>query len=269
MTGWIDGPMLGFDIEATGVDVESDHILSASLVHIRHRLGDKLKRREVLADTQWINPGVPIPPGATAIHGITDGYVQTVGHDPPEVLESVVLVLAAVLSEGTPLVGMNVPYDLTILDRNCRRHGVTTLSERVVGTAGEIAPVVDVMVLDKAVDPYRKGKGMRKLGAICPLYRVQAGTAHDSEQDALAACRVAWRIGRMYRKVGRLNPYELHSLQAQWKIEQDTSFAAWLVKQDRDPAGVDGQWPIRALPERINPPVSLDDPGNLEDVALW
>jgi DNA polymerase III subunit epsilon len=267
--GWIDGPMLGFDTECTGVDVETDHILSVSLVHIRHRVGNK-GPREVLADTQWINPGVPIPPGATEIHGITDGYVSTVGGDPAEILEGVALVLTAVITEGTPIVGMNVPYDLTILDRNCRRHGVRTLSERMQEFNGTIAPVVDVMVLDKAVDPYRRGSGMRKLGAICPLYRVATGTLHDSEQDALATCRVAWRIGRMYRSVGRLDAYDLHLLQKQWKIEQDTSFAAYLVRNDRDPVGVDGQWPIRRPPpERISPPAPLDDRGDLVDAPLW
>jgi DNA polymerase-3 subunit epsilon len=256
--------MLGFDIEATGVSVEDDHVLSASLVHIRHRVGSK-GPREVLADTQWINPGVPIPAGATAIHGITDGYVRTVGGDPAEVLEAVTLVLAAVISEGTPLVGMNVPYDLTILDRNCRRHGVQPLEQRVE----RIAPVVDVMVLDKAVDPYRKGSGMRKLGAICPLYRVDPGTLHDSEQDALAACRIAWRIGRMYRKIGRLDPYELHALQAQWKLEQDTSLAAYLVRLDKDPDGVDGQWPIRAFTP--GPPLQAapSSPPAEEATSLW
>jgi DNA polymerase III subunit epsilon len=269
VTGWVDGPMLGFDTECTGVDVETDHILSVSLVHIRHRVGHK-GPREVLADTQWINPGVPIPPGATAIHGITDGYVRACGGDPAEILEGVALVLAAVLAEGTPIVGMNVPYDLTILDRNCRRHGVTTLSERLADAEVEIEPVIDVMVLDKAVDPYRKGSGMRKLEALLPLYRVPSGTLHDSEQDALATCRVAWRIGRMYRSVGRLDAYDLHRLQQQWKVEQDTSFAAYLVRNDRDPVGVDGQWPIRQPPpERISPPAPLDVPGDLVDVALW
>jgi DNA polymerase-3 subunit epsilon len=269
VTGWIDGPLLGFDTECTGVDVESDHILSASLVHIRHRVGNK-GPREVMADTQWINPGVPIPPGATAIHGITDGYVKTVGQDPVPVLEAVVLVLAAVLTEGTPLVGMNVPYDLTILDRNCRRHGIRTLSERMEEFNGTIAPVIDVMVLDKAVDPYRRGSGMRKLEALYPIYKVQSGTLHDSEQDALGTCRIAWRIGRMYPRVGKLDVYDLHLLQKQWKLEQDTSFAAYLVKNDRDPNGVDGQWPIRRpLPERISPPVPLDVPGDLVDAPLW
>jgi len=259
--------MLAFDVESTGVDVESEHILSASLVHI-YRPANTWR---VQASTEWINPGVPIPPGSTAIHGITDEFIRVSGGEPAPTLDAIVQVIATVLSGGTPLVGANVPYDLTILDRNCRRHGVTTLSERMEQANGAIAPCIDVQVLDKRVDPYRKGKGMRQLGAICPLYRVEHGSAHDSQADALAAARIAYRIGRMYRKLGGLDVWQLHLLQQEWKLEQDASLAAYFVRMDRDATGVDGQWPIRALPEPANAPTPapLDDPGGLVDAPLW
>lgn len=268
MTGWIGGPMLGFDTECTGVDAETDHILSASLVRITPRSGDKLHRCRVETSTIWANPGVPIPAGATAIHGITDEFVQISGRPPGEALEEVVSLIEVALVADTPLVGMNVPYDLTILDRNCRRHGVATLTERLDHPWGETGPAIDVMVLDKAVDPYRKGSGMRKLGAICPLYRVSPGTAHDSESDALAACRIAWRIGRMYPRLGELDVWQLHELQKRWKLDQDTSFAAWLTRQGKDPAGVDGQWPVR----RYMPTDQVKDwaaAPELEEVSLF
>lgn len=262
MTGWVDGPMLAFDTECTGVSVETDHILSASLVHITP--DDKLGGCRKMADTVWINPGVPIPAGATAIHGITDQYIALNGKRPDEMLEAIVLVLKAVLEEETPLVGMNVVYDLTILDRNCRRHGVEPLSERV-----EVCPVIDIFVLDKAVDPYRKGSGMRKLEAICPLYRVEHGQAHDSEADAIAAARIAWRIGKMYRKLGKLTAVQVHTLQERWKLDQDDSFAAWLIRQGKEATGLDGQWPVRAY----EPPLPVEsitlDEAPEKAAALW
>lgn len=236
MSAWVDGPMLSFDTECTGVDVDRDHILSATLVHITGADDG----RGIHVATEWINPGVPIPPDSTKIHGITDEQIHERGGDPAETLEALCLVMAAVLGEGTPLVGMNLVYDLTILDRNCRRKQVTPLGDRV-----ELAPAIDVFILDKQVDPYRKGKNMRTLGAICPLYRVELGAAHTSEADALAAARVAYRIGRLYPALGALSARHLHDLQVGWKIEQDASFAEWLVKQNRPPVGVDGHWPIR------------------------
>lgn len=252
--------MLAFDTECTGVDVESDHILSASFVHIGLDQGGQYR---VSTHTDWINPGVPIPVGATAIHGITDEFIRLNGGDPGEVLEGVVLYLAAVLDEGTPLVGMNLVYDLTILDRNCRRHGVQPLGDRTA-----VMPVIDIFVLDKKVDPYRKGSGMRKLGAICPLYRVDPGTAHDSESDALASARIAWRIGKMYRRLGALDPLQLHWLQVEWKFDQDDSFKAWLLRQNKDTTGVDGHWPIRPLPGPREAAVSIER-GQIREEALW
>lgn len=230
---WMEQPWIAFDTETTGVDVERDHILTASMVHIR-------PKQARLAETVWINPGVPIPPGATAIHGITDEVIQRSGEDPAESLEAICMVLAAILRDRTALVGMNLPFDLTILDRNCRRVGVAPLAQRL---GGAIAPAVDVFVLDKAVDPYRKGS--RKLEALCNLYRVPIVQAHSSEHDAYAAAAVAWRIGRMYPSLAALTADQLHQLQAGWKASQDASFARWLRSQNKDAAGVDGAWPWR------------------------
>lgn len=249
---WVDGPMLAFDTETTGVNVETDRILSASLVHIN-------RNDPPYVATEWINPGVPIPATATAIHGITDTFIKQKGQDPAETLEALCLVVAAVLQEGTPIVGMNVTYDLTIFDRECRRHGVLPLSSRV-----PVRPAIDVMVLDKKVDPYRKGSGMRKLTAICPLYKVPLDGAHSSEADAMAAARVAWRMGRLYPPLGELTAQQLHDLQVQWKVEQDASFARWAKSQKKEISDCDGSWPYRPHPDDIPVPS-----GELEEVPLF
>lgn len=244
--GWVDGPMLAFDCETTGVSTDNDHILTASLIHI-------VPGQRPLASTEWMNHNVPIPAGSSAIHGIFEPEVKEKGQDPAETLEALCLVIAAVMQDGTPLVGMNVPFDLTMLDRNCRRYGVKPLDERI-----EIMPAIDAMVLDKKVDPFRKGTGMRKLTAIAPLYGVPVGKAHASEDDALLAARVCWRIGKMYPAVGQLDALTLHHYQVMWKRGQDKSFAAWLKGQQRDATGVDGQWPYRPF-----------DPPREEEAVLW
>lgn len=243
--GWTDRPVLAFDTETTGVSYDRDHILSGSLGMLTPGAG------ETTMETVWINPGVPIPAAATAIHGITNEQIAKVGDPPAEGLETLCLLLAAALREGTPIVGMNVVFDLTMLDRNCRRHGITPLSDRV-----QISPVIDVMVLDKKVDPFRKGSGKRKLTAICPLYRVEPGQSHSSAADALAAARVAWRIGRLYPQIGEADAVMLHGAQTRWKRSQDASFARWLKSQQKDATDCDGQWPIRLLPsEPIEEPM--------------
>jgi DNA polymerase-3 subunit epsilon len=247
---WIDGPMLAFDTETTGVQFDSDRILSASMINLRAgETGDK-----IYATTEWINPGVPIPPEATTIHGITDEFIKLNGGNAPDTLEAVTLILRAMLDDGIPIVGMNVTFDLTMLDRNCRRFGITPLSERI-----EVAPVIDCLILDKRADRFRKGKGGRKLSALCPLYRVENAQAHDSEADAMAAARVAWRIGRLYPQLGELTAMQLHRLQGIWKVEQDKGLAAYLKREGRDATGLDGSWPV-ALPNGKQ---------ELEDVPLW
>lgn len=255
MTSWPLGPMLGFDTETTGVNTETDRIVSAALVNAAAGQGRN-------SETVFINPGVSIPQGATQIHGITNEWIQTNGEPPDTALEAVVMILAAVLRDhDQPLVGHNITYDLTILDRECRRHGVVPLSDRV-----DIWPVVDTLVLDKAVDKFRKGTGMRKLEAITQLYRVPAiGQAHTAEADAYAAVAVAYRIGTVYKAVGDLSLEQLHHWQVELKVGQDKSLASWLKGQKRDFSDCTGEWPIR-LPAVLRP---IEPTDNLEDVPLW
>ena len=62
---WSDGRLLAFDTETTGTDPETARIVSAACLW---RGG-----ASEAADEEWlVNPGVPIPAEATAIHGITD-----------------------------------------------------------------------------------------------------------------------------------------------------------------------------------------------------
>lgn len=62
-------PVCFFDLETTGVDVEKDFIVEISVLKI---LVDGTEDTR----TMLINPGVPIPAEATAIHGITDDMVK-------------------------------------------------------------------------------------------------------------------------------------------------------------------------------------------------
>lgn len=61
----LERPLAVLDIEATGVNPRADRIIELAIVKIMPK-GD----RQIL--TYKTNPGMPIPPEATAIHGITD-----------------------------------------------------------------------------------------------------------------------------------------------------------------------------------------------------
>lgn len=62
-------PLAFFDLETTGLDVEHDRIVEICVITL-HPNGDRTTK------TRRIHPGMPIPAGATAVHGITDADVQ-------------------------------------------------------------------------------------------------------------------------------------------------------------------------------------------------
>lgn len=228
---WIDGTLTTFDTESTGVDVERDRIVTAFIGRI---VGSEVSRCQWLAD-----PGVEIPEGATAVHGITTEKARAEGQPAGIVVADVVAKLAADLSAGIPVVTMNGVYDLTLLDREARRHKIPTLGEQL----GTVAPIIDVRVLDKQFDRYRKGG--RKLEDLCRHYQVRHDGAHDAAEDALAAGRILWRMVRQYPRLAELPLDELHSLQVEWAAEQTASFASYRRKIGMPLDCEDGTWPVR------------------------
>ena len=234
MTNWYEGPLASFDTETTGVDVEQDRIVTASLV-TQDAAGGAVLRRDWVAD-----PGVPIPAGATAVHGLTDEWARVHGRPVRLVVEEVARALAESARAGLPLVIMNAPYDLTLLDRELRRHRGLTLSQYLSG-----APllVIDPRVLDKHLDRYRKGR--RRLTDLCEHYGVELDGAHDAAADATAALGLVREIGRRHaERLGALTPAELHLRQAVWHAAQARGLQKWFTSSGSDEV-VDTAWPLR------------------------
>jgi DNA polymerase-3 subunit epsilon len=233
---WHHRRLAAFDVETTGVDSESDRIVTAAVSLV----GDG---QPPVFHAWLLDPGIPIPDGAAAVHGITTERARAEGRQPLEAIEEIVALLAEQLLQGVPVVAFNARFDLTCLDREARRHGITPLLERVGGANGLL--VVDPYVLDKQLDRFRKGK--RTLGAVCAHYNVPLDEAHDSHADALAAARVAWRLGQAFEQL-RVELPELHLQQIAWAAEQAASFEDWLRRQGRDER-IEPAWPIVPVPE--------------------
>jgi DNA polymerase-3 subunit epsilon len=62
-------PLVVFDLETTGIDVEKDRIVQIAMIRIEP--GGERTTFETL-----VNPEQPIPPGASAVHGIKDEDVR-------------------------------------------------------------------------------------------------------------------------------------------------------------------------------------------------
>jgi DNA polymerase-3 subunit epsilon len=205
-----------------------------------------------------------IPEGATEIHGITTARAQLYGVQPVDALEEIAREMTLTLQSGVPLVGMNLAYDITLFDRDLRRNGLDTVEQRL---CAPIAPVIDIRVLDKYIEPFRPGG--RKLIDLCEVYGVRIDRAHNSTFDALASTRVAYKIGqrsqmnldelvKIYRdrkrphevaraiqSLGRLSLAELHEAQIRWFREQCDGLRAHFNKTGVEHDGVPGDWPIR------------------------
>ncbi|MFI5755714.1 3'-5' exonuclease [Streptomyces sp. NPDC051569] len=234
MTCWYEGPLAAFDTETTGVDVEEDRIVSAALV-VQDMTG---ARPRVL---RWlIDPGVPVPPGATEVHGLTDDFLHRNGRWPAPAVEEMARALGEQCGSGRPLVVMNAPFDLTILDRELRRHRASSLAAALEGVP---LSVLDPRVLDKHLDRYRKGR--RRLTDLCAHYEVELDGAHDAAVDALAALEVVRAVGRRFAsRMERLTAGELHRQQAVWHAAQARGLQAWFSRQGTAES-VDTAWPLR------------------------
>ncbi|GGW96529.1 3'-5' exonuclease [Streptomyces noursei] len=234
MPRWYDGPLAAFDTETTGIDVERDRIVSAALVV-------QETPRAAPRITRWlINPGVEIPEAATAVHGLTADHLALHGRWPAPVLEELARALAAQAVAGRPLVVMNAPFDLTLLERELKRHRASSL-----GTYLGAYPlhVLDPRVLDKHLDRYRKGR--RTLTDLCAHYEVELTDAHEAAADALAALRVVRELGlRFADRLEGLQPAELHTRQAVWHAAQARGLQAWFARSG-SPEPVDPHWPLR------------------------
>jgi DNA polymerase-3 subunit epsilon len=70
----LERPLVFFDLESTGVDPRNDRIVEVSLLRMFPPSPDG-SVPEPIVRTMRIHPTIPIPPGATQIHGITDADV--------------------------------------------------------------------------------------------------------------------------------------------------------------------------------------------------
>jgi DNA polymerase III subunit epsilon len=215
---WLDEPMVGFDTETTGVSPAHDRIVTAALI-TRTGSGEPTVR------TWLIDPGVPIPAAASAVHGVSTEHAQSYGLQPADALAEIADVLASALGAGIPVVGFNVQYDLTILEAELARHGLPTLSERL---GGYIRPVVDPLVLDRHLDRYRRGK--RKLIDMCGTYGliVNAESLHAADADVLATLDLVGAIATRYPTLGEVALADLHDQQVEAHRVWATEFSSWL-----------------------------------------
>ena len=106
-------PAVVLDLETTGLDVTRERVVQVGAVAM---MGGKILEAPRL--DRLINPGVPIPPAATRIHGLKDEDVAGA----PD-FAAIAPVLQEIMS-GRAVIGHNTAFDLAILRHEAARAGI-------------------------------------------------------------------------------------------------------------------------------------------------
>lgn len=157
-------PLVFFDLETTGINIGTDRIVEISYYKV-------FPNGNAEGKTLRVNPGMPIPPEATAVHGITDDDVR----DCPR-FEQIAPEIAAVI-EDSDLAGYNSNYfDVPLLAEELLRAKVNVDLKR--------KHLVDAFAIFKKQEP-------RNLTAAYKFYCGKSlDDAHSAQADTMATYEV-------------------------------------------------------------------------------
>lgn len=162
-------PIIFFDIESTGLDIANDRIVEISMVKVSPAAPGEPNKVEV--KTRRINPTIPIPAQAQAIHGISDDDVK----DEPKFAQ--IAKSLAQWMKGCDIAGYNsMKFDIPLLAEEFLRAGVEFDFRK--------RKLVDVQNI------FHK-KEQRTLKAAYKFYCGQnLDNAHSAEADTMATFEV-------------------------------------------------------------------------------
>ncbi len=160
----LQNPIIFFDLETTGINVAADRIVEISFLKVEVN-GNETRK------TVRVNPGMPIPPKSTEIHGITD---EDVKDSPPfnEIAKSI-----AKDFEGCDLAGYNsTKFDIPLLAEEFLRADVDIDMKK--------RKFVDVQIIFMKNEP-------RTLTAAYKFYCDKSlENAHSAEADTVATYEI-------------------------------------------------------------------------------
>lgn len=217
-------PLFALDTETTGTEPGA-RIVEVAVVPIDPPGPPRVRR---------LNPGIPIPAEATAVHGITDADVA----DCPRFAQ-VARGLADLLT-GVDVVGFNVTFDLVLLSEEFTRAGVDwTFNGRILD-AMAVFKHYHPRDLSAAVRTYlgREHEGAHgagsDAGAAAEVLRAQIA-AHGIDLDEVARLSGADKrvdlAGRLMRLPDGRVAYAIGKAKGTAVLD-DPGFGRWMLKQD-------------------------------------
>src|SRR6478609_907676 len=151
---WSEVDSSWIDTETTGIRIGFDKAVSVAAVRFENQ-------KPVAKFSSFVNPGMPIPPESTAIHGITDDQVKgapTIEQvfKNPKMIE---------VLEGAQPGAFNGPFD---------RNFVPPFMDPWDW------PWFDALSFVRKFDRYVKGKGRHKLTEVCKRQSIVLENAHTA-----------------------------------------------------------------------------------------
>lgn len=203
---WASASFAVIDFETTGLDPALDRVLEMGIVTFDDGV--------MTGSHNWlIQPTIPVPEGATAVHGITDEMLA----DAPR-FEAVWSEIRVHL-EGRLPVAYNAGFDKKFLLAELERMGEPVWGEHLPPSMQSDVEWIDPLVWIRELFPDESAK----LGDVCARFEIALEDAHRAAHDAEATGKVLLairdRVPRAYA--------ELIRVQVRYAAQQDVDFAIW------------------------------------------
>ncbi|MFA5992485.1 MAG: 3'-5' exonuclease [Candidatus Pacearchaeota archaeon] len=179
----LNKPLVFIDLETTGIETFTDKIVELSALKINPDNTEE-------SITTRINPQIPIPPEAIAVHGIKDSDVA----DKPTFKEYALTIKNFL--DGCDLGGFNIKrFDLEVLEAEFKRAGVEFSKEN--------RSILDVQTIYHKFDPRGLSEAYKK---YC---NKEIEKSHNAEHDVRATVEVFKSQLEMHKELPH-NITELH-----------------------------------------------------------
>jgi len=215
---WHEHPVAVIDFETTSADPETCAPVEIAIV--RFEKGVAVGGWQAL-----LNPGMPIPPDATAIHGITDADVREAPHAASNLFVLLQTEARELLQGAIPCGYNGSVFDRVVLHRHALHSTMPALAPDW--------PWLDPLVAVRHIDKYVKGKQRHTLAVTCKRHGIELPNAHRALADAEATGKLLFNSKSIRMFLGDLPIADVLKHQEQRAKEQVIAFKAWLAKQPK------------------------------------
>jgi len=166
---WYEPPTSWHDTETTGLRIGHDKAVSAAIVRFENQ-------KPVAEISSYLDPGMPIPAEATAIHGVTNEMVKWA----PTIEQFYARKDVLELIDGTQPGAYNAPFD---------REFIPPIIDPWDW------PWLDTLSFIRKFHRYVKGSKRHRLTAVCEREKIVLIDAHTAPADARAAGLLFYTLG--------------------------------------------------------------------------